>query len=119
MHQLLKVSLFLIFYLLFIKCYLYLLEHLFQNGGPIIGIQIENEYANFGNTKTKSQDYEYMKFLNETWTNLGINSLYFTCDNSLNSHKDHGSLNGTLMAANFYNDPETELNALKRIQPNR
>lgn len=119
MHQLLKVRLFIIFYLVFIKCYLYFLEHLFQNGGPIIGIQIENEYANFGNTKTKSQDYEYMKFLNETWTNLEINSLYYTCDNGLNDHKDHGSLNGTLMAANFYNDPETELNALKSMQPNR
>lgn len=87
-------------------------EHLFQNGGPIIGIQIENEYANCCNTKTKSSDYEYMKFLNQTWTkDIGIDSLYFASENNILGNKDHGSLNGVLMTANLYHNGTNQLNA--------
>ena len=69
--------------------------------------------------KTKS-DYEYMKFLNDTWTkDIGINSLYFTCDNDILGHKDHGSLDGVLMVVNLYGNGTDQLNTLKSMQPNR
>lgn len=116
LHQSLKLNLIIIKLLVDLN---FSIEHLFQNGGPIIGIQLENEFAAFGNTKTNPLDYKYMQFLKDTLIKDGINSLFYTCDNAFKDHKDTGSLNGTLMTANFVTDVAAHLNGLKSLQPNR
>ncbi|MEN8230015.1 MAG: beta-galactosidase [Bacteroidota bacterium] len=48
--------------------------HLITQGGPIILLQIENEYGSYGN------DREYMKRLKELWLESGIDVPYYTSD---------------------------------------
>ena len=97
--------------------YSFKLEHLFQNGGPIIGIQLDNEYAALGNTKNNVKDYEYMKFLKDLYIKAGINILLFTCDNSYANHLE-GSLDVIFKAANFWNSGNV-YNDLRKRQPNK
>jgi beta-galactosidase len=52
------------------------------NGGPIIAVQVENEFADFGNTKSHKTDEQYLTFLKDTLTKHGIKELFFTSDNS-------------------------------------
>ena len=51
------------------------------NGGPIIGMQIENEYANWGNTNN-ANDAAYLRSLVDMAKKYGMNStLFYTSDN--------------------------------------
>ncbi len=45
---------------------------LVTKGGPIVMLQIENEYGSFGNDKN------YIQKLKDIWTSLGINIPTFT-----------------------------------------
>jgi len=47
-----------------------------SNGGPIIAMQIENEYGGIKNT----QDLEYLTFLKDTVRKYGYEGLIFTSD---------------------------------------
>ena len=60
-----------------------------------------------------------MKFLNELWVKAGVNSVFFTCDNNIPNHQDHGSIPGMLKSANFWSDPDKQLTALKTLQPDK
>ena len=51
-----------------------------SNGGPIIAMQIENEFASYGNTQTKPEDVEYLKALENMVRKSGFNELLFTSD---------------------------------------
>ncbi|PYZ99367.1 hypothetical protein A6K26_009645, partial [Gammaproteobacteria bacterium 2W06] len=90
----------------------------FTRGGPIIAVQIENEYGNFGYSD-EPRDTLYLEFLRD---NLIINgfgeSLFFTSDTPSQSG-DLGSVPGELMTANFKTGGENELKILKEIQPDR
>ena len=88
-------------------------RHQFTNGGPIISVQIENE---FGNTRANKGNMNYMNFLKNTMSKFGIHELMFTCDNYVS--KDNG-LPGVLMSANFANGPENFIKALRSVQPNK
>ncbi len=48
--------------------------HLVTNGGPIVMLQLENEYGSYGN------DRAYMARLKELWTRHGIDVPFFTAD---------------------------------------
>jgi beta-galactosidase len=63
-------------------------------GGPIIAVQMENEYGNFGS------DQEYLKHLHEIFLSAGFNdALLFTTNPTRG--EEHGSLPGTYAAVNF------------------
>lgn len=47
---------------------------LVSNGGPIIMVQVENEYGSYGNDK------QYMSRLKELWQQQGINVPFYTAD---------------------------------------
>ncbi|XP_066945632.1 beta-galactosidase-1-like protein 2 [Macrobrachium rosenbergii] len=90
----------------------------FTRGGPIIAVQIENEYGNFG-YPGMPHDKEYLEAIKETLTANGFSeSLYFTSDTPLLSG-DSGSLPGVLMTANFNTNGDENLSLLKEMQPNR
>jgi beta-galactosidase len=51
-----------------------------SNGGPIIALQIENEFGGYGNTITNHNDAEYLKALENNLRKNGFNELLFTSD---------------------------------------
>jgi beta-galactosidase len=59
-----------------------------SNGGPIILLQVENEYGSFGN------DRNYMARLKEVWHQNGINVPFFTGDGATTYMLEAGSLQG-------------------------
>ncbi len=62
---------------------------LITKGGPLLMIQIENEYGSFGN------DRNYLTRLREIWTELGINVPTFTGDGPTTYMLEAGSLPGS------------------------
>ena len=61
---------------------------LVTNGGPIIMVQLENEYGSYGN------DRSYMKHLEELWTSLGIDVPFYTSDGATTYMLEAGTLSG-------------------------
>jgi len=57
-------------------------------GGPVILLQIENEYGSYGN------DREYLKQLKQAWENNGINIPYYTSDGATTFMLEAGTLPG-------------------------
>ncbi|MRR22973.1 beta-galactosidase, partial [bacterium] len=62
--------------------------HLVTNGGPLIMIQIENEYGSYGN------DRNYLYTLKNIWERNGINVPFFTGDGPTTYMLEAGSLPG-------------------------
>lgn len=62
--------------------------HLITNGGPLLMIQIENEYGSYGN------DRNYMATLKDIWTNSGIDVPFFTGDGPTTYMLEAGTLPG-------------------------
>ncbi len=64
-----------------------------SNGGPIITLQIENEFSNFANTITDPNAADYMKALENFVRKDGFNELLFTSDPRVT---EQGTLPGLL-----------------------
>ncbi len=62
--------------------------YLISNGGPIIMLQIENEYGSYGN------DREYMKRMKELWQENGIDVPFYTSDGATTYMLEAGTLPG-------------------------
>ncbi len=58
------------------------------NGGPILMVQVENEYGSFGN------DREYMEALKKTWITNGINVPFYTSDGPTPYMLEAGTVDG-------------------------
>ncbi|CAL4082809.1 unnamed protein product, partial [Meganyctiphanes norvegica] len=90
----------------------------FMNGGPIIMVQIENEYGAFGYDDFP-RDTLYLEFLKDNLISNGMGlSTFFTSDGVLGT-QDLGSLPGVLMTANFQDLVSANLAKLKELQPDR
>lgn len=105
-------------YLSYVKRYFNILLPLlallqFQNGGPIIGFQVENEYGN-----TFNVDKQYLEIIKQMHLDNGIKELLFTSDSPLTSF-GRGSTPGVLQTANYNNVPFLQLAALKLMQPDK
>ncbi|VEN48802.1 unnamed protein product [Callosobruchus maculatus] len=104
-------------FLYFVKRYFDVLlpllaKHQFQKGGPIIAMQVENEYANTGR-----HDPEYLKSLKQMYHDHGIVELLCTCDRP--REKGKGSIPGVLQTANFKVSPKDQLDMLREVQPGK
>lgn len=62
--------------------------HLITNGGPIIMLQIENEYGSYGN------DRAYLKTIKNLWDSQGIDVPYYTSDGPADFALEAGTLPG-------------------------
>jgi beta-galactosidase len=81
-------------------------------GGPIIAMQIENEYGYFGNDQT------YLAWLRDLLRKLGIDVLLFTSDGTFQKLTiANGGIDGTLRTANFGSKPADRLAVLREYQP--
>ncbi|ACU62840.1 Beta-galactosidase [Chitinophaga pinensis DSM 2588] len=58
------------------------------NGGPIVMVQVENEYGSFGN------DREYMLKVKDMWVQNGINVPFYTADGPVSALLEAGSVPG-------------------------
>jgi beta-galactosidase len=63
--------------------------HLITKGGPVLMIQIENEYGSYGN------DRNYMMRLKEVWTENGVDVPTFTGDGATTYMLEAGTLPGS------------------------
>lgn len=61
---------------------------LFTNGGPVLMVQIENEYGSYGNDK------EYLKALKQLWVDNGINVPFYTADGPTPFMMEAGTVEG-------------------------
>ncbi|UQZ82142.1 Beta-galactosidase precursor [Paenibacillus konkukensis] len=65
------------------------------NGGPIIAVQIENEYGSYGN------DHGYLDYLRRGLIDRGVDVLLFTSDGPTDQMLQGGTLDGVLATVNF------------------
>lgn len=84
---------------------------LIARGGPILAVQIENEYGNFGS------DHAYMEHLHQIFLKAGFgDALLYTADPS--RALPNGSIPGVFAAVNFgVGHAETGLDALAKLRP--
>ncbi|XP_069003173.1 beta-galactosidase-1-like protein 2 [Embiotoca jacksoni] len=82
----------------------------FKKGGPIIAVQVENEYGSF------AKDQSYMLFIKEALQSRGINELLLTSDihNTLQS----GGVEGAVRTVKLQKLNQRDIQDLNVIQPN-
>lgn len=82
------------------------------NGGPIIAMQIENEYGSYGNDK------HYLTYIKEAMVKRGIDVLLFTSDGPTDLMLQGGTIDNTLATVNFGSRPEESFAKLQDYFPN-
>ncbi|ANY66285.1 beta-galactosidase [Paenibacillus sp. BIHB 4019] len=80
------------------------------NGGPIIALQIENEYGSYGN------DASYLEYLRQAMVRRGMNVLLFTSDGPTDSMLQGGSVPGQLSSVNFGSGVKGAFSKLREYQ---
>ena len=81
------------------------------NGGPIIAMQVENEYGSYGN------DHDYMAAVNAIYDEGGIDCLRFTADGSWDLMLGGGMLRGIPAAVNFGSRAADNFRGLRLFRP--
>ena len=90
-----------------------ILKYQSSQGGPIIGVQIENEYGGYGNT-----DSHHLEWLKNLLISLGITEPLFTSDPGMVFNKENPLfLNNVLKSINFKNKPEKNLASFRAHFP--
>ena len=88
---------------------------LYENGGPIITVQVENEYGSY-----YACDKDYLKHLEETFRkHLGPNVVLFTTDGASDSYLKCGTLPSLYSTVDFgiTSNPEEEFKAQRDYEP--
>lgn len=80
-------------------------------GGPLIMVQIENEYGSYGDDKT------YLAHLRDALRANGIDVLLFTSDGEAGTHLLAGTLEGIHATVNFGFFPKRAFTRLRAFQP--
>ncbi|MFD6431553.1 beta-galactosidase family protein [Streptomyces venezuelae] len=88
-----------------------LLPHMAASGGPVIAVQVENEYGAYGN------DTAYLKHLELALRSRGVEELLFTCDQTDPAHLAAGTLPGTLATGTFGSRVAPALARLREHRP--
>ncbi|MFJ9147667.1 beta-galactosidase [Streptomyces sp. NPDC102270] len=81
------------------------------HGGPVIAVQVENEYGAYGD------DTAYLKHVHQALRERGVEELLYTCDQANAGHLAAGTLPGTLATVTFGSRVEENLAALRAHQP--
>ncbi|MEK6992131.1 beta-galactosidase family protein [Paenibacillus sp. FSL K6-1566] len=80
------------------------------NGGPIIAVQIENEYGSYGN------DTAYLKYLQEALIARGVDVLLFTSDGPTDGMLQGGTVPGVTATVNFGSRPSEAFAKLREYR---
>lgn len=81
------------------------------NGGPILMVQIENEYGSFGNDK------KYLEALRALWIKNKINVPFYTSDGATPYMLEAGNIDGAAIGLDSGSD-EKDFAAAKKRNPN-
>ncbi|MEV6959855.1 beta-galactosidase [Streptomyces sp. NPDC051207] len=84
-----------------------LLPHCAASGGPVVAVQVENEYGAYGD------DTAYLKHLADGLRSRGVEELLFTCDQANAEHLAAGSVPGALATGTFGSRIEQSLERLR------
>ncbi|XP_029963511.1 beta-galactosidase-1-like protein 2 isoform X1 [Salarias fasciatus] len=85
--------------------------HQYSKGGPIIAVQVENEYGSY------AKDEAYMPFIKEALLSRGITELLLTSDNK--EGLKLGGVKGALETINFQKLIPEDVAYLDKIQPQK
>lgn len=85
--------------------------YLASEGGPIIAMQVENEYGSYGNDK------KYLEHIREKFICNGMDCLFFTSDGPCYTMLTGGTLPDVFKGVNFGSRPEEAFALLKERQP--
>ncbi|MGY4741470.1 glycoside hydrolase family 35 protein [Streptomyces sp. ATMOS53] len=88
-----------------------LLPYMAASGGPVIAVQVENEYGAYGD------DPAYLKHIEQAFRSRGIEELLFTCDQTDGDHLKNGTLPGVLATGTFGSRVDESLARLREAQP--
>ncbi|SDX82778.1 beta-galactosidase family protein [Paenibacillus sp. CF384] len=83
------------------------------NGGPIIAMQIENEYGSYGNDK------KYLKYLENGMKERGIDVLLFTSDGPGDFYLQGGMVDDVLATVNFGSRAQEAFDKLGEYQQDK
>lgn len=81
------------------------------NGGPVVAVQIENEYGSFGD------DHNYMRWNRSVLEERGITELLFTADGGTDYFFDGGAIDGTWAAATLGSRGDEAAETWRRRRP--
>lgn len=81
------------------------------NGGPIIMVQVENEYGSYGNDK------QYMEELRKLWIKNGINVPFYTADGPTAFMLEAGNIDGAAIGLDS-GSSEADFEQAKKRNPN-
>mgnify|MGYP000870284771 FL=1 len=84
--------------------------YLCTNGGPIIAMQVENEYGSYGNDK------KYLEYLKRGIIDRGVDVLLFTSDGPTDRMLQGGTLPSVYKTANFGSNPEEAFKKLREYE---
>lgn len=84
---------------------------LVTNGGPVIMMQIENEYGYYGD------DREYLSYLRDAYIKRGIDVPLFTSDGTSRANLLDGSVEGCFSTLNFGSRVEENFKAHDELYP--
>jgi len=83
---------------------------LVTNGGPILMLQVENEYGSYGN------DRAYLRRLRDVWVAAGIDVPFFTADGAALAELEAGHLGGAAVGLNPGSE-ESQWDLARRVVP--
>lgn len=81
------------------------------HGGPVIAMQVENEYGSYGNDQT------YLRYLVDGMRSRGIDSFLFTSDGPRDTCLQGGTLPDIFKTVNFAFNASEALTRLREYQP--
>ena len=85
--------------------------YLCTKGGPVIAVQVENEYGSFGGDK------EYLAYIRDLLIELGVDCLLFTSDGWEMPMLEGGTLPDLWKTVNFGSRAPEAFAALRKFQP--
>ncbi len=88
-----------------------IVPHLCTKGGPVIAVQVENEYGSYGNDKA------YLSHIRDGLRKRGVDCLLFTSDGPQDDMLTAGTLPDVFKTANFGSRPKENFPVLRRHQP--
>lgn len=83
------------------------------HGGPILMMQVENEYGSYG------RDKKYLAFLRGLMRKNGIDVTLFTSDGEGKYHLSGGGIDGEFKVVNFGGFPKDCFHDLRQYQPDK
>lgn len=84
---------------------------LWMNGGPIIALQVENEYGSYGN------DPDYIPALCGLYRKYGMDTFIFTADGTQDYMLTGGLTDNVFACANFGSKPEENFRRMDAVRP--